>query len=150
MTSWERLKDIARHLVLPIICLSYNLLAVNSRLAKAAFVEASSKEYVRFAKSKGLSTRELWLSHIMPNGSIPLVTLAAGSLGVLLGGSVIVETLFEIPGYGKFFYDSIIERDYNVLLFSAIIGSALTLVGYLIADIVYCILDPRVDFEARG
>ncbi len=149
MNSWQRLLDISKHLILPLLCLSYNLIAVQARLAKASFVEASSKDYVRFALSKGVRPKALWLSHILPNGSIPLVTLAAGSLGVLLGGSVIVETLFDIPGFGKFFYDSIIERDYNVLLFSSLIGSLLTLIGYLVADIVYCILDPRVNFQKR-
>lgn len=150
LTSLGRLKDIAAHLLLPVLCLSYGLLAVHTRLAKAAFLEASGKEYVRFAISKGVSERRLWLHHILPNGAIPLVTLAAGSLGVLLGGSVIVETIFEIPGFGKFFYDAILDRDYNVLLFSSIVGSFLTLVGYLIADIVYCLIDPRIDFSKRS
>ncbi len=150
LTSMGRFKDIARHLALPILCLTYNLLAVQTRLAKSAFLEVSSKEYVRFAIAKGVGEKRLWLHHILPNGAIPLVTLAAGSLGVLLGGSVIVETIFEIPGFGKFFYDAILDRDYNVLLFSSIVGSFLTLVGYLIADIVYCLIDPRIDFEKRA
>ena len=78
---------------------------------------------------------------------ITIVTSLAGSLGVILGGSLIVETLFEINGFGKFFYDAILNRDYNVIMFSAIAGSFLALLGYLVADIAYTILDPRVTLD---
>ncbi len=146
-TTLQRLFDIARHIALPILAIIYGMLAAQSRLARTAILEVKKQEYVRTAYAKGLSKGTIYWKYIGRNASITIVTALAGSLGVILGGSLIVETLFDINGFGKFFYDAILNRDYNVILFSVIAGSFLTLTGYLMADVAYTILDPRVTLE---
>lgn len=150
MTSWERFWDIARHLFLPLIAITYGGLAAQARLSRTTMLEVMKQDYVRTAKAKGVPTDQILIRHVGRNAAITLVTAVAGSLGVVLGGSLIAETLFNINGFGKFFYDAVVNRDYNVTLFSALAGSFLTLVGYLIADIAYTVLDPRVSLEEKG
>lgn len=146
-TSWQRLWDILQHLALPWIAVTYGTLAAETRIARTAVLEVLSQDYVRTAKAKGLGPVPILFRHVGRNASITIVTSLAGSLGIVLGGSLIVETLFNINGFGKFFYDAVLNRDYNVIMFSAIAGSFLTLAGYLMADISYTILDPRLTLE---
>jgi len=146
-TSIERLFDIIRHIFLPILAIMYGSLATQTRLARTAVLEVAKQDYVRTAHAKGLPPSKVISRYIGRNASITIVTAIAGSLGVILGGSLIVETLFEIDGFGKFFYDAVLNRDYNVIMFSAIAGSFLALVGYLVADVAYMLLDPRVSLE---
>lgn len=145
-TPVQKVLDIARHILLPIIAIMYGNLAAQSRLSRTAILEVMRQDFVRTDKAKGLHPFRI-TKHIGRNASITIVTSIAGSLRVVLGGSVIVETLFEINGFGKFFYDGIIDRDYNVIMFSAVVGSLLSLFSYLLADIVYTLLDPRVTLE---
>lgn len=147
MTSLQRLFDIIRHITLPIIAIIYGSLAAQSRLARTAVLEVMRQDYVRTARSKGVSPAGVTIKHIGRNAAITIVTSIAGSLGIVLTGSLIVETVFEINGFGKFFYDAVINRDYNVIMFSALAGSFLTLLGYLVADITYTVLDPRVSLD---
>ena len=147
MTSLERLFDILRHITLPLVTILYGSFAMQARLSRAVFLDIIHQDYVRTARAKGVSPLTLYLGHVGRNGAIPIVTSVAGSLGVILGGSVIVETIFEIPGFGKFFYDAIVNRDYNVMMFSVLVGSFLALLGYLVADLMYMWLDPRVSLE---
>jgi peptide/nickel transport system permease protein len=144
LTSWERLWDILQHITLPLVAIMYGGLAAQSRLSRTAVLEVMRQDYVRTAKAKGLSSLKILSTHVGRNAGITIVTSVAASLGVVLGGSLIVETLFEINGFGKFFYEAVLNRDYNVIMFSAIAGSFLALIGYLLADIAYTILDPRV------
>lgn len=146
-TSWERLIDMLQHLLLPLIAIIYGSLAVQSRLARTAILEVLHQDYVRTARAKGVPTCTILYKHVGRNASITLVTSIAGSLGIVLGGSLIVETLFDIHGFGKFFYDAVVNWDYNVIMFSAFAGSMLTLLGYLVADIAYTLLDPRVTLD---
>lgn len=146
-TSMERLLDVLRHIFLPIIAVMYGTLAAQARLSRTAVLEVMRMDYVRTAWAKGLAPLNIMVKHVGRNAGITIITSLASSLGIILGGSLIVETLFEINGFGKFFYDAIINRDYNVIMFSALAGSFLTLVGYLIADIAYTLLDPRLTLE---
>lgn len=146
-TSWQRLLDVLQHLYLPLIAIIYGSLAVQSRLARTAILEVLHQDYVRTARAKGVSKGSILYKHVGRNASITLVTSIAGSLGIVLGGSLIVETLFDIHGFGKFFYDAVVNWDYNVIMFSAFAGSFLTLAGYLVADIAYTLLDPRLTLE---
>jgi peptide/nickel transport system permease protein len=146
LTSWERLWDTGRHLILPLIAVMYGMLAVQARLSRTAFLEVFNQNHVRAAHAKGLPLFTILWKHVGRNGAVTIVTSLATSLGVILGGSLIVETVFEINGFGRFFYEAILNRDYNVVLFSAFAGSLLTLLGYLLADIAYTVLDPRVSF----
>jgi peptide/nickel transport system permease protein len=148
-TSLQRVLDVARHITLPLLTIFYGSLAVQSRLSRAIFIETLHQDFVRTAQAKGVSRFALYAIHVGRSAAIPILTAVAGSLGLILGGSVIIETIFEIHGFGKFFYDAIIERDYNVMMFSALVGSFLALAGYLIADITYMCLDPRVTLESK-
>lgn len=145
--SFHQLLDILSHIALPLVAIIYGTLAASSRLSRTAVLEVLRQDYVRTARAKGASPTTILFKHVGRNAAITIVTSLAGSLGVILGGSLIVETLFEINGYGKFFYDGVINRDYNVIMFSALAGSVLTLIGYLAADIAYTILDPRVTLD---
>lgn len=147
MTSWQRLLDIARHITLPLLTIFLGSMAVQTRLSRAIFLECMGQDYVRTARAKGVPSTSLYCKHVGQNAAIPIITSVAGSLGVIIGGSVIIETIFEIHGFGKFFYDAILNRDYNVMMFSSLMGSFLALLGYLVADICYMTLDPRVKLE---
>jgi len=147
MTSIERIKDVALHIFLPLIAVMYGSLAVQARLSRTAVLEVLRQDYVRTARAKGLPRFTIIWKHVGRNAAITIVTALAASLGVILGGSLIIETIFGIDGFGRFFYEAILNRDYNVIMFSALAGAFLALVGYLLADIAYTILDPRVAFE---
>jgi peptide/nickel transport system permease protein len=145
--SYQRLFDILQHIALPLIAIMYGSLAAQARLSRTAVLEVLRQDYVRTARAKGVPPSTLLLKHVGRNAAITVVTSIAGSLGVVLGGSLIVETLFDINGFGKFFYEAVINRDYNVIMFSALAGSFLTLIGYLVADLAYMWLDPRITLE---
>lgn len=147
LNSWQRLIDILKHIALPLVAIMYGTLAVQARISRTAVLEVLRQDFVRTARAKGVPPWSILLKHVGRNASITIVTSIAGSLGIVLGGSLIVETLFEINGFGKFFYDAILNRDYNVIMFSALAGSFLTLLGYLVADLAYTLLDPRVTLE---
>lgn len=147
LTSSERLLDVIQHIALPLIAILYGNLAAQSRLTRTLVLEIKQLDFVRTAFAKGLSTWTVAWKHIGRNAAIILITSLAGSLPVVLGGSLIVETLFEINGFGRFFYEGILNRDYNVVMFSALAGSFLTLIGYLVADLCFAALDPRVSFD---
>lgn len=145
--SYERLFDVLRHIAIPLVAVMYGSLAAQSRICRTAVLEVLSQDFVRTAKAKGLGPLTILIKHVGRNAGITVITSLAASLGAVLGGSLIVETLFDINGFGKFFYDAVINRDYNVIMFSAIAGSFLALMGYLIADLAYMWLDPRITLE---
>lgn len=147
LNSYQRLFNILQHIFLPVVAVMYGSLAAESRLSRTAVLEVMRQDFVRTAKAKGLSPFVVMFKHVGRNAAITIVTALAGSLGVVLGGSLIVETMFEIDGFGKFFYDAIINRDYNVIMFSTLAGAFLSLTGYLAADIAYTVLDPRLTLE---
>lgn len=146
-TSLQRLLDIFSHILLPLIAIMYGSLAAQARLSRTAVLEVLRQDYIRTAKAKGVPPFQILWKHVGRNAGITIITSIASSLGIVLGGSLIVETLFEIDGFGKFFYDAVINRDYNVIMFSTLAGSFLTLIGYLAADIAYTLMDPRVTLE---
>jgi peptide/nickel transport system permease protein len=147
LNSWQRLLDIFKHIALPLVAIMYGSLAAQSRLARTAVLEVLRHDYVRTAWAKGVPPSSILFKHVGRNASITIVTSIASSLGIVLGGSLIVETLFEINGFGKFFYDAVVNRDYNVIMFSSLAGSFLSLLGFLLADIAYTVLDPRLTLE---
>ena len=145
--SYQRLFDIFQHIALPLLAVMYGSLAAEARLSRTAVLEVLRQDYVRTAWAKGVPPGTILFKHVGRNAAITIVTSLAGSLGVVLGGSLIVETLFDINGFGKFFYEAVINRDYSVIMFSAFAGSFLTLIGYLFADLAYMWLDPRIILE---
>lgn len=146
-TSYERLFDILRHIAIPLVAVLYGSLAAQSRLSRTAVLEVLRQDYVRTAWAKGLHPLKIMFKHVGRNAAITITTSLASSLGLVLGGSLIVETLFDINGFGKFFYDAVLNRDYNVIMFSSLAGSMLSLLGYLFADLAYMWLDPRIRLE---
>jgi len=142
---WDRLW----HLVLPVGCLTYAGLAFISRQQRAAMLEVIRQDYIRTARAKGLPEKLVIFRHAMRNSLIPIVTLAAALFPAILGGSVIIESIFSIPGMGKLGFDAILSRDYPVIMGDATISAFLTLIGILAADITYTLVDPRITFEAK-
>jgi peptide/nickel transport system permease protein len=146
---WPWLLDRLWHLVLPVTCLTYEGLAFISRQQRAAMLEVIRQDYVRTARAKGLPEKLVIFKHAMRNSLIPIVTLAASLFPAILGGSVIIESIFSIPGMGKLGFDAILARDYPVIMGDATISAFLTLIGILAADLTYTLIDPRISFEAR-
>ena len=142
-----RALDIARHAILPIVCQTYVSLAYDSRFIKANMEEAVRQDYIRTARAKGAGPVRVLVHHAFRNTLIPLVTLLGLSLPGLIGGSVIIEQIFTWPGMGRLFFESIRERDYPTIMGLTLMFSVLTLIGQLLADLLYCLVDPRVSVE---
>ncbi|MDR3077907.1 MAG: ABC transporter permease [Planctomycetota bacterium] len=137
----------ALHYVLPVACLSYGGFASLSRFTRAAVLETIRQDYVRAARAKGLSEWAVVFRHVFRNSLIPLITLAAGLLPGLLGGSMIIEYLFNIPGMGTLMLQALSSRDYPVLMTEMGLGAFLVLAGMLVSDILYAVADPRITFD---
>ncbi|MBI4212092.1 MAG: ABC transporter permease [Deltaproteobacteria bacterium] len=144
---YEYLTNIAWHLVLPIVCLTYGGLAFLSRFTRGAMLEVIRQDYIRTARAKGLSEWKVVSRHALRNAAIPLLTLMSTLLPSLLGGSVIIEKIFAIPGMGRLGFESVLARDYPVVMAIATISAVLTLLSILITDLLYAVVDPRVTFE---
>ena len=142
-----RVADIARHAILPVTCQTYVSLAYDSRFIKANMEEAVRQDYIRTARAKGAGPGRVLFRHAFRNTLIPLVTLLGLSLPGLIGGSVIIEQIFTWPGMGRLFFESIRERDYPTIMGLTLMFSVLTLIGQLLADLLYCLVDPRVSVE---
>ena len=139
-----RVIDVARHLVLPGFTLSLLFIATYSRLARASMMDVLGADYVRTARAKGLREWKVVYKHALKNAAIPVVTMAGLQFGHLLSGAVIVETVFSWPGMGPLAYDSILRRDYPVLLGTLFIAAVMVVVANLLTEVVYRLLDPRI------
>jgi peptide/nickel transport system permease protein len=146
---WHWLGDRLWHLVLPIACMTYTGLASLSRYARSGMLEVIRQDYITTARAKGLSEKMVIFRHALRNSLIPIVTLAAALLPALLGGSVIIESIFSIPGMGKLTFEAILSRDYNLIMGIFTVSAILTLLGILLSDILYVLIDPRISFEKR-
>lgn len=141
---FEKLIDLVRHLTLPVFVEAFTGLAGISRYMRTSMLEVLHKDFIRTARAKGLSERSVIYKHALKNALLPIVTIIGLSIPGLIGGSVIFESIFAIPGMGKLFFDSVMARDYPVIMGILIIGAILTLLGNLIADIMYAYVDPRI------
>ena len=146
MTTWAHFKDILWHITLPILCYTYGSLAYISRQARSGMLEVLNSDYVRTARAKGLPERQVIWRHAVRNGMMPVVTLLGTALPVLLGGSVVIEYIFNIDGFGLLLINSIHQKDYNVIMGIELFVAALTLVGMLLTDILYAVMDPRISY----
>jgi peptide/nickel transport system permease protein len=147
LTTLGKLADISWHLVLPMFCLTYGSLAALSRYMRTGLLDVIRADYIRTARAKGLSERTVIGKHALRNGLLPILTLLAGLLPAILGGSVIVEYIFGIPGMGLWVVDAIYQRDYNVILAVELVSTVLVLVGILVTDLSYALVDPRIRYE---
>jgi peptide/nickel transport system permease protein len=137
------------HIVLPVFCLTYGGLAYLSRFQKGSLLEVLREDFVRTATAKGLPRHIVIFKHALRNALIPIITILAGLLPAMIGGSVIIESIFSIPGIGQLGFESVLSRDYPVIMAIATISAVLTLIGILIADLIYVLVDPRISFEAK-
>jgi peptide/nickel transport system permease protein len=144
------LGDRLAHLVLPVTCLTYGTLAFVARLVRSGVAEARSGDYVLAARARGASRRQAIWHHAFPNALLPVLTLIGLLLPALLSGSVIVEKIFAWPGLGRLYFDSILARDYPVILALSLLSAVATLVATLAADIALAAVDPRVRDGAAG
>ena len=143
--GFDRFVDIIHHLVLPTITLSLFYLALYTRLMRASMLEQYGQDYVVTARAKGLPERRITFGHVLRNALLPVVTMAGVQVGALIGGSVIVESVFAWPGLGMLAFESLFARDLNLLLGIFLISSVLVVVVNLIVDVIYCFLDPRIE-----
>lgn len=141
--------DVARHLVLPLFVVSFAGTAAIARYTRSRMIEVLDENYIRTAYAKGLSKKRVLYRHALPNALLPVITILGLSVPGLLGGSVIFETIFSIPGMGRLFYQAVFARDYPVIMGMMIIGAALTLLGNLAADLGYAAADPRIRSEMK-
>lgn len=144
LSPLERLIDWARHLILPVLTASLIGLAGYSRYLRSEMLEVIRQDYIQTARAKGLSERQVIYKHALRNALIPVVTLMGLELPTLIGGSVIIETIFAIPGIGQLSFQSVLARDYPVIMGLTVFAAALTLIGNLLADLSYAWVNPRI------
>ena len=149
LTSFEQLCDYAQHIVLPVLCLTYGGLAYVSRQMRAGMLEVIRQDYIRTAEAKGCSKARVILVHALRNSLFPIITLLASLLPFLVGGSVIIEVIFNIHGMGLLSYEGVLRREYDLVMTTLMLSAVLTLIGILVSDVLYVIVNPRVSFEDK-
>jgi len=144
LPAWDAFIDLLKHLILPVLISAFGGLAGLSRYMRANMLEVIRQDYITTAKAKGLSRRTVIYKHALRNALLPVVTILGLSVPGLIGGSVIFETIFAIPGMGQLFYMAVMARDYPTVMGILFIGAVLTLIGNLLADLSYALVDPRI------
>jgi len=145
--GWAYVRDVAAHMVLPVFSLAVYYLAIFSRITRSAMIEVSGQDFIRFARAKGLSPQRITIRHVLRNALLPIVTITGLQLGAMLGGSVVIETIFAWPGMGRLAFDAIFRRDLNLLLGILFISSFLVIIANIVTDLVYAWLDPRIELK---
>jgi peptide/nickel transport system permease protein len=143
-TGLRRIVDIAWHLLLPTATLALIFLATYLRIMRASMLEVMNLDYVRTARAKGLSPRRVITAHVLRNALLPMVTLVGLQAGTMLGGSVVVESVFALPGLGRLAYESVVQRDLNTLLGIVFVSALLVIAINFVVDLLYARLDPRI------
>ncbi|MDX1943318.1 MAG: ABC transporter permease subunit [Saprospiraceae bacterium] len=146
---WEKFTTRAEHLVLPIFCLTYTSLAFISRQMRGSMLDVLQQDFVRTARAKGLPENKVIWKHAFRNSLFPIITIFAAVFPAAIAGSVVIEVIFNIPGMGKLTIDAISTRDYPVVYTVLMLSAVLTMIGILVADIMYAILDPRVSYSNK-
>lgn len=149
MGPFERLFDWIKHLILPVGISAFGGIAGLSRYSRSSMLDVIRQDYIRTARAKGLSESDVVVRHALRNALMPIVTILGLAVPGLIGGGVIFETIFAIPGMGQLFYSSAIARDYPTIMGILVIGAILTLLGNLLADIAYAYVDPRIRKSGR-
>lgn len=144
LTTFGKLADLASHLALPIAVYTIGSLAAMSRYMRACMLEVLNQDYILTARAKGLSPFVVICRHALRNALLPLITLLGLSIPGLIGGSVIIESIFALPGLGQLFYAAVMARDYTMIMGNLVLGAVLTLAGNMLADFCYGLADPRI------
>jgi peptide/nickel transport system permease protein len=140
---WDRVI----HMILPVICLTYASLASISRYARVSMLDALGQDFVRTARAKGLPERLVIMRHALRNALIPIITIFTLEVPVLISGAIIIESIFTLPGMGHLMFQSLDAGDYPVIMGLTLLIAIVTLVSYLLADILYAVVDPRITYE---
>ena len=144
LSLFGKIFDLGRHLILPVFISTFGGLAGFSRYMRSNMLEVIRQDYILTARAKGLSEQSVIYRHALRNALLPVITILGLSVPGLIGGSVIFETIFAIPGMGKLFYDGVMMRDYPLIMGILVMGAILTLIGNLLADLCYAFADPRI------
>lgn len=147
MTQWGKFWDRTYHFILPLTCYMLGNFTEITMLVRNSMLDVIKSDYVRTARSKGLADRMVYYKHALRNAMIPVATGLGGFLRVFLAGSLIIEKIFNLDGIGLLSYSSILARDYNVIMGITFISAMLLLVGNIISDVIYVMVDPRIDFK---
>ncbi len=146
---WQRIIDVAHHLILPVLALTYPSLAFLAKQMRGAMIQVLKEDYIRTAYAKGLPDKVVIWKHAFRNSLLPIITLFANVFPFMISGSFVIEYIFSIPGMGKESYEAIMSRNYPVVYTVVMLVSILTLVGYLVADILYALVDPRISYSKK-
>jgi peptide/nickel transport system permease protein len=138
--------DLAKHLILPALTIAIGSIASWSRYVRSSTIESLGQDYVRTARAKGLREQTVLWGHVLRNALVPFVTVVSIDIPLYLTGAVLTETVFSWPGMGRLFYDALTKRDYPVLMGILVLGAVLIVLGNLIADLIYGVLDPRIKY----
>jgi peptide/nickel transport system permease protein len=144
---WMKLKHRMPFLILPIITYTYGSFAFLSRIMRIGMIDVVSQDYIRTARAKGLGERKVILKHALRNSLLPIITVFAAIFPMAIGGSIIIEVIFSIPGMGVEVFNSILNYDYPMIITVFTLSGFLTMVGYLVADILYAVVDPRISYK---
>ena len=142
----EGLWPFLRHLVLPSLALGMSFMALIARITRASVLEVLSQDHIRTARAKGLPTRQLLFDHALPNAAVPIVTIIGVGVAILLGGVVVTESVFAMPGLGRLVVDAILHRDYPVIQGALLIFSGVYVLVNLTVDLLYVVIDPRIRY----
>lgn len=143
--GWAEVVDVARHLVMPAVALALFYLALYARVMRASVLEQTGMDYVTTARAKGQTERRVMTEHVLRNALLPIVTMAGVQAGNLIGGSIVVETVFGWPGIGTLAFNALQSRDLNLLLGIFFVSACLVVLINLVVDLVYVTLDPRIE-----
>jgi peptide/nickel transport system permease protein len=143
-TLWQKIQDLAVHVTLPVLVMAFMGLAGMSRYMRGSMLEVIRQDYITTARAKGLPEGTIIFKHALRNALLPVITLLGLYVPALIGGSVILESIFAIPGMGQLFYQAVMARDYPLVMGELVIGAFLTLLGNLLADVGYALVDPRI------
>jgi peptide/nickel transport system permease protein len=149
LSTMGQITDLIWHMILPIIVYTYGTFAYLSRQMRVGMLEVIRQDYIRTARAKGLSENVVIYKHALRNSLIPIITILAYILPAMIGGSVIIETIFTIPGMGSLAFEAITSRDYPIVMAVFTISAVLTLIGILLADLLYSVVDPRITFGSK-
>lgn len=145
----NRFFDTAYHLILPLICWTYSSFAFLSRQMRGGMLNVIRQDFIRTARAKGLNEKKVIWKHAFKNSLLPIITLFANVFPMAIGGSIVLETIFTIPGMGKLGFEAVISRNYPIVFTVMMFSAILTLIGYLVADILYAVVDPRISYSEK-
>lgn len=148
LEGWRALLDMGKHLLMPAVTLGLFYVAIYTRVTRAAAIEVIDQDFVKTAHAKGVPEGRIWRRHILRNAMLPVITFVSLQAGHILGGSVLVETVFAWPGIGRLAFDALFQRDYNLLLAVFFVSSVMVVMFNLVADLLYSIADPRIELQS--